>query len=97
MGGEIYLSREISSRLAKKHKTEQPKSPLESLSLRQREILQLVADGQNTKEIGSILKISPKTVDYHRSQLMARLRIFDVPGLVKFALQAGLIAHDTPR
>jgi len=65
--------------------------PLQRLTIRQREILQLIAEGQNTKQIGDILKVSPKTVEYHRMKLMSRLNRHDVPGLVRFALRAGLI------
>lgn len=95
--GEIYLSREMSSRLLKKlplHQIALQKTPLESLSERQREILQLIAEGQTTKAIAMVLNLSPKTVEYHRAKLMERLNIFDVPGLVRFALQAGLIAQE---
>jgi DNA-binding NarL/FixJ family response regulator len=95
--GEIYLTREISNRLVKKlplqHLSHQ-KTPLEKLTDRQREILQLIAEGQTTKAIALILKVSPKTVEYHRAKLMERLNIFDVPGLVRFALQSGLIAQE---
>ncbi len=97
LGGEIYLSREISSRLLKKLPLQQiahARSPLERLTDRQREILQLIAEGQTTKAIALVLKLSPKTVEYHRAQLMERLGIFDVPGLVRFALQVGLIVQD---
>jgi len=97
VGGEIYLSREISSRLVKKLPLQQivlAQSPLERLTARQREILQLIAEGQTTKAIALILKVSPKTVEYHRAKLMERLGIFDIPGLVRFALQVGLIAQD---
>ena len=66
-------------------------APLEGLTIRQREILQLIAEGQNTKQIGGILKVSPKTVEYHRMKLMAGLDLHDIPGLVRFALRAGLI------
>lgn len=69
-------------------------SPLEQLTSRQREILQLIAEGQNTKQIGEILKISPKTVEYHRMKLMNSLDVHDVPGLVRFALRVGLIAQE---
>jgi DNA-binding NarL/FixJ family response regulator len=97
IAGEIYLTREMSARLLKKlplqHLTHQ-KTPLESLSERQREILQLIAEGQTTKAIALILNLSPKTVEYHRAKLMERLGIFDVPGLVRFALQSGLIAEE---
>jgi len=71
------------------------KSPLEQLTSRQREILQLIAEGQNTKQIAEILKISPKTVEYHRMKLMAGLDVHDVPGLVRFALRVGLIAPES--
>ena len=67
-------------------------SPLEELTGRQREILQLIAEGQNTKQIGDILKVSPKTVEYHRMKLMNCLNIHDIPGLVRFALRADLIS-----
>lgn len=96
-GGEIYLTREISARLLKKlplHHITHRKTPLESLSERQREILQLIAEGQTTKAIAAVLALSPKTVEYHRGRLMERLNIYDVPGLVRFALQAGLIAQE---
>jgi DNA-binding CsgD family transcriptional regulator len=65
--------------------------PLQRLTIRQREILQLIAEGQNTKQIGGILKISPKTVEYHRMKLMAGLNLHDIPVRVRFALRAGLI------
>jgi DNA-binding NarL/FixJ family response regulator len=95
MRGEIYLSREI--KLHNKfpwHGTTGRKSPLEQLTGRQREILQLIAEGQNTKAIGDILKVSPKTVEYHRMKLMAGLNVHDIPGLVRFALRAGLISEE---
>lgn len=97
LGGEIYLTREMSARLIKKlplHHLAHQKTPLETLSERQREILQLIAEGQTTKAIALVLKLSPKTVEYHRSKLMEHLKIFDVPGLVRFALQSGLIAQE---
>ncbi|HEY5910377.1 MAG TPA: response regulator transcription factor [Verrucomicrobiae bacterium] len=97
LAGEIYLARDISSKLVQKLPLQQiahQKSPLEKLTDRQREILQLIAEGQTTKAIALILKVSPKTVEYHRSKLMERLSIFDIPGLVRFALQTGLISQD---
>lgn len=95
--GEIYLTPEISNRLVKKLPLQQlahHKTPLEKLTARQREILQLIAEGQTTKAIALILKVSPKTIEYHRAKLMERLNIFDIPGLVRFALQTGLISHE---
>jgi DNA-binding NarL/FixJ family response regulator len=67
-------------------------SPLEQLTPRQREILQLVAEGKNTKEIAADLDISVKTVESHRLQLMERLHIHDVPGLVRYAVRSGLVS-----
>jgi len=96
-GGEIYLSRDISARLLKKfplHQIAHSKSPLEQLTARQREILQLIAEGQTTKAIALTLHVSPKTVEYHRAKLMERLNLRDIPGLVRFALRSGLITHE---
>ena len=70
------------------------KSPLEPLTIRQREILLLIAEGQNTKQIGEILKVSPKTVEYHRMKLMNCLNVHDIPGLVRLALREGLIPQE---
>jgi len=95
--GEIYLSQEISRRLVKKFLLQgvtERKSPLEQLTERQREILQLIAEGQNTKGIADILKVSPKTVEYHRMNLMKSLNVHDIPGLVRFALRVGLVSQE---
>ena len=97
-GGEIYLSREISNRLRNQlplHRIAHARSPVEKLTARQREILQLIAEGQTTKAIALILKVSPKTVEYHRMRLMQQLNIFDIPGLVRFALRTGLISQES--
>jgi DNA-binding NarL/FixJ family response regulator len=97
VSGQIYLSREIAGQFRKHFPLEQiarSTSPLEQLTSRQREILQLLAEGQTTKAIAPILKLSEKTVEYHRAKLMARLNIFDIPGLVRFALRTGLVAQE---
>jgi DNA-binding CsgD family transcriptional regulator len=94
---EVDLRQEISTRLLKKFPLQaiaDRKSPLEELTGRQREILQLIAEGQNTKQIAEILKVSPKTVEYHRMKLMDCLNIHDVPGLVRFAMQVGLLPQE---
>ena len=67
---------------------------IEQLTARQREILQLIAEGKNTKGIASTLDISSKTVDAHRLQLMARLDIHDVPGLVRYEIRSGLVSPE---
>jgi DNA-binding NarL/FixJ family response regulator len=69
-----------------------PLSPLEQLTPRQREILQLIAEGKNTKEIASDLDVSVKTVESHRLQLMERLNVHDIPGLVRYAIRNGLVS-----
>jgi DNA-binding NarL/FixJ family response regulator len=97
VSGEIYLSREIAAKFEQKFPLQVMagrKSPLEELTGRQREILQLIAEGQNTKGIAEILKVSPKTVEYHRMKLMARLDVHDIPALVRFALRVGLIPEE---
>jgi DNA-binding NarL/FixJ family response regulator len=92
--GEIYLCKAVTTKLLRKFPRQNLanlKNPVEKLTLRQREILQLIAEGQNTKEIANLLKLSAKTVEYHRMQLMDRLNIHNIPGLVRFALRVGLI------
>ena len=66
------------------------KSPLDKLSDRERQILQLVVEGKSSTEISEILFLSPKTVDTYRSRMMQKLGIKDLPALVKFAIQHGL-------
>ncbi len=68
--------------------------PYEQLTDRQREVLQLIAEGKNTKEIADLLKISVKTAEAHRLQLMNRLDIHDVAGLVRYAIRTGLISAE---
>jgi DNA-binding NarL/FixJ family response regulator len=65
-----------------------------ALTSRQREILQLIAEGRSTREIGERLCISIKTVETHRAQLMQRLGIFDVAGLTRHAIRVGLVSPD---
>jgi DNA-binding NarL/FixJ family response regulator len=65
-------------------------SPLQSLSQREREILQLTVEGRSSAQIASILTLSPKTVDTYRSRLMRKLGLHDLASLVKFAIQHGL-------
>ncbi|MGD0261536.1 MAG: response regulator transcription factor [Verrucomicrobiota bacterium] len=96
--GEIYLSREISTRLRSQlplQRIAHDRNPVEQLTARQREILQLIAEGQTTKATALVLKISAKTVEYHRAKLMQQLNIFDIPGLVRFALRTGLVSQES--
>lgn len=66
----------------------------EVLTPRQREVLQLIAEGHSSKEIAGRLNLSPKTVETHRTELMARLGIHGVAGLVRYAIQIGLVQPD---
>lgn len=67
---------------------------LDQLTARQREVLQMIAEGHSTRDIAVRLGLSVKTVESHRSQLMDRLDIHDVPGLVRFAIRVGLVSAD---
>lgn len=95
--GKIYLSPSVSRTVIDDYlqRVGGPVSPLEQLTARQREILQLVAEGKSTKEIAFDLGISVKTVESHRLQVMERLNIHDVPGLVRYAVRSGLVSAET--
>lgn len=68
-----------------------PRKRLDSLTPRQREVLQLIAEGQSTKQVARRLQISVKTVETHRAQIMHRLDIRHIAGLVRFAIRAGIV------
>ncbi len=94
--GGRYLSHEISDKVIEDYILQRESvaeaSPLDRLSAREREVLQLVAEGRSSIEIGEILSLSPKTVDTYRSRMMQKLGIDDLPALVKFAIQHGVIS-----
>jgi DNA-binding NarL/FixJ family response regulator len=90
--GKIYVSRLLSRQVTDFDRLMRSElSLLEKLTPRQREILQLIAEGKSTKGIAKELDISVKTVETHRAQLMDRLGIHDVAGLVRYAIRAGLV------
>lgn len=91
--GEIYLSPPISKQVVEAYmrRTGGEVGPLDVLSPRQREVLVLIAEGASTKEIARCLELSPKTVETHRAQLMDRLDIHDLAGLIRFAVRHGLV------
>jgi RNA polymerase sigma factor (sigma-70 family) len=74
--------------------TDRLKSPLDSLSERERETLQLVAEGKTSAEIALALGLSPKSVETYRSRLMKKLGVKTIPALVKFAVQHGVTSLD---
>lgn len=93
--GRRYLSQKIAATviddyIAERHRT----SPLDSLSRRERQILQLIAEGKTSAEVGTMLFLSPKTIDTYRSRMMHKLDIGDLPNLVKFAIQHGITQLD---
>ena len=92
--GDTYLSPKASRTLVEHIRGGKESDPLAELTDRQKQILKLIAEGANTKQIAHDLQLSPKTVEAHRSQIMDRLNIRDVPGLVKAAIRAGLVSHD---
>lgn len=93
--GKRYLSDSISETLITDYIAQRSlgaeESPLTQLSMRELEVLHLVAEGHSSIEIGQILALSPKTIDSYRSRLMAKLDLSNVPQLVKFAIQHGII------
>lgn len=96
MLGRRYLSRGIDAAVVEglERRARKGGDQLSVLTPRQREILQLIAEGHGTREIGERLHVSVKTVETHRAQLMERLGIYDVPGLVRFAIRTGLVSPE---
>ena len=91
--GETYLSPAVSKHVTEyvRRVGEETHSTLERLTPRQREVLQLVAEGHTTQEIARMMNLSTKTVETHRTQLMERLNIHDIAGLVRYAVREGLV------
>ena len=92
MRGETWLSSAVSRQVVDGYVQRMGgDSGSEALTARQREVLRLLAGGKSTKEIAFILNLSVKTVETHRSQIMERLGIRDVAGLVRYAMRTGLV------
>jgi DNA-binding NarL/FixJ family response regulator len=91
MSGGIYVSPEMElEKIFIAHRKNDASDPLESLSSREYQVFSLLIDGIRAKEIAARLDLSPKTVDTYRASLMRKLDIYDLPGLVKFAIQREL-------
>jgi DNA-binding NarL/FixJ family response regulator len=89
--GDAYLSPAVSTHVIEQCVTDAQPAQESPLTPRQRQVLILIAQGQSTKEIAHRLKVSVKTVETHRLQLMERLGINEIAGLVRYAIRTGLI------
>ena|SRR5712691_6688298 len=94
--GETYLSPPISKHVIREYvqRVGGEETGLEQLTPRQREILQLIAEGHTTKMIAQRLGLSVKTVETHRVQMMERLDIHEIAGLVRYAIRMGVVLPD---
>lgn len=92
--GRTYLSDKLSGSVVEQYLRERrTASPLESLSTRERQVLELIVEGYSSIEVATSLSLSPKSVDTYRSRVMRKLGIGDMPGLVKFAIRHGLTSY----
>jgi DNA-binding NarL/FixJ family response regulator len=94
--GHSYMSQKVSDTMvrafARGVEPSETDSPLEPLSPREREVLQLVVEGHSSTEIGDLLSLSPKTIETYRSRLMSKLGVDDFLGLIKLAIRQNLIS-----
>ncbi len=98
--GQLYLTQSINDFLIKDHITYLKKtdaSLFSSLTSRECQIVQLIAEGKSTKDVASTLSISTKTVETRRQQIMQKLGIFSVAELTRYAIQEGLVQPDYRR
>jgi len=99
--GQRYLSPRVADVVLEDYSDEKQDDPLTRLSAREREVLQLLAEGRTGAQIAERLSLSQKTVETYRARLVEKLGIRDLAGLVRFAIQKGLVSLDegptTPR
>lgn len=99
LAGHRFVSPKIADMIIDEYLTPKAKpallSPLTRLTSREREILQMVAESKSSLEIALLLNISPKSVDSYRSRVMKKLKVKDIPALVKFAIMYGLTSVET--
>lgn len=88
--GEVYLSPRVSSAVmeAFRFRSEKPRDPL---TARERQVLQLIAEGKSTKDVAAVLGISVKTAESHRTRLMHKLDIHETASLVLYAVRRGIV------
>jgi DNA-binding NarL/FixJ family response regulator len=95
--GETYLSPEIASSMMESFLSpvaSTDSDPYDQLSLREREVLQLVAEGHTSNQIAGILSLSVKTIEKHRANVMSKLGVRDMAGLMRTAIRYGLVRPD---
>jgi DNA-binding NarL/FixJ family response regulator len=92
--GESYLTPAVSKQVVDEYRGRLAHSRAEpgGLTSRQREILQLIAEGHTTKDVARRLNLSVKTIESHRAKIMERLGIHDLAGLVRYAIRSGLVS-----
>ena len=97
LSGTTYLTPSVSKEVVENYMQRMGDSTTvaDLLTPRQREILQLIAEGKSLKEIAALLRISVKTVETHRTLLMGRLDIYDTSGLVRYAMRMGMISSES--
>jgi DNA-binding NarL/FixJ family response regulator len=88
MEGKVYLSPAVTRQVLKSGRDEEP---VPELTSRQKEIVQMLAEGNSVKEIAKTLDLSVKTIETHRAQIMQRLDIHDLAGLVRYAIRKGIV------
>ena len=91
-GGQ-YLAAELKQGVIEQL-LDSPEDPLERLSTREHQVLQMIAEGRTTNEIAERLQLSPKTVETYRARMMEKAGVHDIAGVVKFAIQQGVITLD---
>jgi DNA-binding NarL/FixJ family response regulator len=93
--GELYLSPEVASTVLNGFVNNSTQTtPLDRLSPREREVLQLIAEGRTNNEIAEVMTLSVKTVEKHRASIMSKLDIHDLAGMIRMAIKYGLVFID---
>jgi len=94
--GDTYLSPPVSRHVIDDYvrRVSDRRGPLDSLTARQREVLQMIAEGNTTRQMAQVLGVSAKTIETHRAHLMERLDIHDIAGLVRFAIRTGVVSAE---
>ena len=94
-GGAIYLTSKVSRSVLQAF-SEKAEDPGDPLNTRERQVLQLIAEGKGMKEIGSLLGVSSRTADSDRANIMNKLGLHDIASLVRYAIRTGLVSSEMP-